>query len=559
MLAWGGYIVRLLLRSLHMLQLEDYQTLRFLRWSLAKPERWARLDRALLAVAALVAAATTTPPQPLPGAERGWGGVPLLATWAALGVWLGRGARFGRAKKPLVLTARAKRLLAGEVVVATAIACGPAAVLAFRDRRLDRAMPALWAGVSLTSLCTPPIAAAANLLLWPLEEGFRRYYLDDARRRLRQCGPTVVAVAGSYGKTSTKEFLATILSRRWSVLKPPGSHNTPMGLSRVVREQLEPRHELFVAELGDYGPGEIRSLCELIGPRIGVLTTIGPEHLERFKSMERIVQAKGELFEALPTGGVAVVNQDDPLVRMLGDRAEQRGLRVVRYGYAGDGNSGMVQARDVRTTREGLVFTVTAEGHGEAVFEIGVLGRHNVANVLAATAVGLELGMALAEIAEAVRQIAPVEHRLQPIRGAGGVLVIDDTFNSNPRGAAEALEVLAALEGGRRVLVTPGMVELGEREFEENRAFGHKAAAVCDEVILVGRERARPLQAGLHDAGYAESQTHVVGSLAEATARLQGMLRAGDIVLFENDLPDLYDDTNTDHEPSSPVARGLVP
>ena len=300
----------------------------------------------------------------------------------------------------------------------------------------------------------PLLTAGANLLLWPVEEAFRRYYLADARKKLRAVGPTVVGVAGSYGKTSTKEITATILGARWRMLKPPGSYNTPMGLSRVLREQLEPSHEVFVAELGDYVPGDIRFLCDLVGPKVGILTTIGPEHLERFKTMERIVQTKEELIDALPPDGVAVVNQDDPLVRAIGDRAAARGLRVVRYGQTEPG--AQVRARDVETTRDGLRFTVEADGHGEASFSVGLLGRHNVMNVLAATGAALALGMTLPEIARAARRIEPVEHRLQPIQGAGGVLVIDDTYNSNPRGAAEALAVLGELPGGKKVLVTPG-------------------------------------------------------------------------------------------------------
>lgn len=544
--AWGAYVGRLLRRSLHMLQLEAYQTVRFLRWSAAARERWARDDRAILALAGVALGARLTPWPPsrvgkgetktIPHSHAGTraSGSGLLA-WAAIGAYLWRGAVFGQAKKPLVLTARAKRLLAGEAVIGLAVGAGPAAVLALRGAR---ALPALVIGASAASLTTPLVAATANLLLWPIEEAFRRYYLGDARRLLRRYRPTVVGVAGSYGKTSTKEFLAAILATRWSVLKPPGSHNTPMGLSRVIREQLEPRHELFVAELGDYVPGDIRNLCGLLGPRIGVLTTIGPEHLERFGTIERVVQTKQELLDALPADGVAIVNRDDPLVRGLADRARERGLRVVTFGRQPGAD---VRADEVRTTREGLAFAVVTEGHGRASFEVGVLGRHNVANVLAATAVALELGMSLEEIAVAARRIAPVEHRLQPIRGEGGVLVIDDTFNANPRGAAEALRVLGELNGGRRVLVTPGMVELAEQEFERNRELGRNAARVCDQVILVGQERARPILAGLRDAGYPEGQTHVVRTLTEATDRLRGLLARGDIVLFENDLPDTYE------------------
>ena len=533
--AWTAYTGRLLLRSLHVLQLEGYQTARFLKWSAHRLDRWAPRDRLLagLGAAATGAAGLTTVG---PAATS----IPTLVAWAALGAWLWRRARPEPAKKPLALTARAKRLLAGQAVVALAVGAGPAAALAMRGGpSRERALPALLLGGAAMSLLAPVVAAGANLLLWPVEEAFRRYYLADARRILRRHGPIVLAVAGSYGKTSTKEFLATILAARYSVLKPPGSYNTPMGLSRVIREQLQPTHEAFVAELGDYVPGDIRFLCDLVSPKIGILTTIGPEHLERFKMMENVARAKEELFEAVPSDGVAVVNQDDPLVRAIGDRAAARGLKVVRYGLREPGAT--VRATDVRTTREGLRFTIEADGHGEAEFQVGVLGRHNVANVLAATAAALEMGMSLPEIAVAARRIMPVEHRLQPIQGAGGVLVIDDAFNSNPKGAAEALDVLGELEGGKKVLVTPGMIELAEREEAENRALGRKAADVCDEVILVGPERARPILAGLRERGFPPERAHVVRNLDEATARLHGLIGPGDVVLFENDLPDQYD------------------
>lgn len=517
-----------------MLQLEAYQTGRFLRWCLRHP---ARLLAPRHAPPALLAPGLAALLQ-LRSASLA---IPAAAGWAAAGYWLARRAVFPPSKKPLVMTARAWRLAAGESLLAALVA---GVILRWarggrgngRLATVRRAFEVYGFGLTCAPLLAPLLTAAGNLLLYPVEEAFRRYYLWDAARKLRQVGPLVIAVAGSYGKTSTKEFIATILAARFNVLRPPGSHNTPMGLARVIREQLEPRHEVFVAELGDWVPGDIALLCRLLRPRIGVLTAIGPEHLERFKTMERVEASKFELLAALPAEGTAIVNQDDPAVRRLGERAPR--ARVLHYGLAS--GDAQVRARDVRSSREGLEFVVEADGHGAAHFKVGVLGRHNVTNILAAVAVGLSLGMSLEEIARAARAIQPVEHRLQPIVSPGGVLVIDDAFNSNPRGAAAALDVLAELEGGRKILVTPGMVELAEREFEENRCFGRRAAKVCDEVIVVGRERAAPLVAGLRDEGFPEERLHVVRDLAEATARLGTLVRAGDVVLFENDLPDTY-------------------
>jgi UDP-N-acetylmuramoyl-tripeptide--D-alanyl-D-alanine ligase len=533
---WGSFVGRLLLRALHALQLDGYYSGRYLRWSVARRSRWL--------------------PAPVIGAIGflGVGAVGslvrdrrVIAAWSAIGAALGlalwRLARPEPSKKPLVLTARARRLLCAQSVLSLALALLPAAVL----RRAPIGL-ALGLGAVLVPLLVPVTTAVANVLLWPVEASLRRYYLFDARRRLRRVTPTVIAVAGSYGKTSTKEFVATVLAHRFSVLRPPGSQNTPMGISRVLRERLESSHEVFVAELGDYKRGEIADLCRLVGPRIGVLTAIGPEHLDRFGSMENVVAAKRELIEALPPDGLLVANVDDPLVRGLADAAEREGRRVTRVGLE-DGAA--IRAIDVRATRRGLAFRAEIAGRGGIDVEVGLLGRHNVTNLLAAVAVGLEMGMEPAAIADALRSIEPVEHRLQPIE-RDGILVIDDAYNSNPRGAAEALRVLGELEGGRKLLVTPGMIELADREFDENRRFGYQAASVCDEVILVGPERARPILAGLADAGYPADRTHVVRDLGEATRRLGNLVGPGDVVLFENDLTDLFDDGR--HAPNGSIS-----
>jgi UDP-N-acetylmuramoyl-tripeptide--D-alanyl-D-alanine ligase len=527
-----------------MLQLEGYQTVRFLRWWARRPTRVIRPTQAAgSAVGSLLALITAL--RPVGSAELG-----ALAAWSGLGALFAKTTRFPKAKKPLVMTWRARRLAVCQAalllapmvfLVRTATLRGrpqkPAAPS--RSRYGQRGMQSAAMILSMAPVTSPLFTATANLMLFPVEEALRRYYLRHAARKLRRLGPTVVAVAGSYGKTSTKEFLATILSARYEILRPPGSYNTPMGLSRVIREQLSPKHEVLVAELGDWVPGDIAQLCRLLRPDVGVLTTVGPEHLERFKTMDRVVASKRELIEALPADGTAVINQDDDAVRRLGDRAST--ANVIRYGLETDG--AQVRARQVRTTREGLEFIVASDGR-EAAFKVGVLGRHNVSNLLAAVSAALALGMTLDEIASAARRIQPVEHRLQPIDGAGGVLIIDDAFNSNPRGAAAALDVLADLDGGRRILVTPGMVELAEREFDENRGFGRRAAGVCDTVIVVGRERATPLVTGLREGGLPDERVHVVRDLAEATVRLGTLVRSGDLVLFENDLPDTYADAS---------------
>jgi UDP-N-acetylmuramoyl-tripeptide--D-alanyl-D-alanine ligase len=196
-----------------------------------------------------------------------------------------------------------------------------------------------------------------------------------------------------------------------------------------------------------------------------------------------------------------------------------------------------VELRDGRTT-----FTLHAR-EGEVSVGARLRGEHTVANLVAAAAAGLELGLPLDAIARALARVRPPAHRLAPIvNKAAGVVVIDDAYNSNPEGAAAALDVLASHPAGRRLLVTPGMVELGERERDENQRFGARAAEVCDLVVLVGRDQTDPIRAGLATAGFPEGQLHVVADAAEAQALLARTTRKGDVVLFENDLPDLYRD-----------------
>ncbi|MFN8524763.1 MAG: alpha/beta fold hydrolase [Chloroflexota bacterium] len=535
--AWGAFAARRALYGLHALQLDGYYTPRFMAWITARRERVARTEWLGLVVAASALAAAGVPGRP----SRARAASLALASLLGALAWLR--ARPEPAKKPLVLTARARRLLATATLLQIAAAAAPALAVGHKRRSWQLALTLIPA----TSLAAPFAVALANLLNWPIEEALRRYYLYDARRRIRQLGPTVVAVAGSYGKTSTKEFIGSLLSTRHTVLRPPGSHNTPMGLSRVIREQLEPRHQVFVCELGDYQPGDISQLCRVVSPSIGVLTAIGPEHLERFKTMERVIRSKRELVDALPDDGVLIVNQDDPAIRDLAEHGEMRGLKVVRVSqHAETAQTAHLSASDVRMTRQGLGFTVTAADGRRATISAPVLGRHNVTNILQAIAVSLELGLSLEAAADAAARIEPVEHRLQPIEGQGGVLVIDDAFNSNPAGAAEALNVLGEIDARRRVLVTPGMIELAELEYQENKRLGQRAAAVCDDVILVGPARAVPIREGLLAERFPSDRIHVVRNLGEATGKLGSLVGAGDAVLFENDLPDTYDDGRLD-------------
>jgi UDP-N-acetylmuramoyl-tripeptide--D-alanyl-D-alanine ligase len=524
--AWVRPIVLTSLRALHMLQLEEYQTVRYLRWLTAN--RWLIVDQSLLFTGIFVALFS------LPSLVI----APITAfAGIAVGVWQSIKRSTPPAKKPLVLTDRARRLLAGY---------GVCILIFFSVVASVEAEPLKWAGSSLVfdvamgaiglSLALWPLLAVANLLLYPVEAGFRRYFLASARGTLRKYHPTVIGVAGSYGKTSTKAILAHLLATRFPTLATPRSFNTPMGLCRVIREQLRPEHQFFIAELGAYRLGEIRELGRLVHPSIGVLTSVGPEHLERFGSLENVVKGEAELLQAIPPDGVAIVNGDDELCRQIANAAT---CRIVFAGGPAEQRRAL-WADDVTLTSAGLQFTISHADGRSVKARTRLLGRHSVANILLASAAALECGIAFDDLAEAIDRLEPVEHRLQLIANDNGITVIDDTYNSNPRGAAAALETLASFQGGRRYLVTPGMVELADYQDTAHREFGLQAAGVCDAVILIGSRRTRAIAEGLVAAGATADRLIITANLSEATERLRDLLRAGDAVLFENDLPDNY-------------------
>ena len=308
-----------------------------------------------------------------------------------------------------------------------------------------------------------------------------------------------------------------------------------MGLSRVINEQLRPEHELFIAEMGARHVGDIKELCELVRPKYGLLTSVGPQHLETFGSIENIAGTKNELIEALPEDGVAFFSSDGGYVDRLFTRCRKEKYRT---GFEGERKLYMT-VKDVRVDAEGSRFTLECEDGSRINCRTKLLGRHNIQNIALCAAVARRLGLEWDEIARGIRIIQPVEHRLQLIPGP--ITVIDDAFNANPSGAAEALKVLSGFKG-QRIIITPGMVEQGEQEDELNYAFGTQMPGCVDIVILVGPKHTRHIYEGLLSAGFDEKNIHVVQNLDEATVLLRQLGQNGDTVLFENDLPDNYNE-----------------
>lgn len=514
---------------LHLFQLEHYEPARLRVWV---ERRRARFDPSLLGACAVAGAVLTAV------AAAGLDAL-VLSLGAGVGAALAlAGARVLRRRqtKPLVFTARARRLFgvglgipAGVLVVLAA--AGAAGAPAW-------AVAAIGTATGLAAILgTPELLFAANRAIEPVQRFDNRRFVQRARGRLADVDPLVVGITGSFGKTTTKACVDAVAELRGPSYATPASFNSYLGVVRAVNEGLTSRHRTFIAEMGAYRPGDIAELCELVNPSVGVLTAIGPAHLERFGSLDAIERAKGELAESLPADGVYVTTADDERCVRTTERTE---ARVILFSASGAREADL-GATDVSMAEGTTRFTVRRRDGEEAVVRSKLLGRHNVANLLAAAAVGEALGLPLDAVGRALARVTPPAHRLAPILNRqAGIVVIDDAYNSNPVGAAAALEVLASHQAERRLLVTPGMVELGDREEAENERFGTQAAEVCDLVVLVGEERSRPIREGLEAAAFPASRIHVVGNSSEAQELLARTTKRGDVILFENDLPDLY-------------------
>ena len=492
-------------RLLHYFQLESYQLPGFYR-SLKRNAKktllpWAVLG-ALLFLFALI-------------------GVPeilrLVILGAAAGLLFVR-ARKEKLKKPFVVTERVKRFIAMHAATTFAAALIAGAIFA----------PLRWALPALEAL----LIALAAVCAQPIENHINQQFVDDAKARLEK-NPNLIriGITGSYGKTSTKFLLRDILSVKYNVLATPSSFNTTMGVTRVIREQLMPSHQVFIAEMGARHVGDIKELVDLVHPTMGLLTSVGPQHLDTFGTIERIKNTKYELIDGLPQNGTAILARDGAICEELYHRCP-----LEKKYMPGD----LMTASDMEWGPFGTRFTLTDIETGESArCETRLLGEHSIANLLLCCTAARSLGMTPAEIALGVARCQPVEHRLELLNGGGGVSIIDDAFNANPVGAKAALRVLKNFPG-RRIIITPGMVELGGEEAQFNREFGEQMAESVDVAILVGKRHTQPIVEGLTAKGFPDDKIHVVSSLEESTKVLHAMMQAGDVVLYENDLPDNY-------------------
>ncbi len=463
--------------------------------------------------------------------------------------WFGRFAYYQgeRKKKPLVFTARVIRLTVPYVIFCSFIPLSLTYIsytgnIPFTPYGFDLSgfltadIYILSIGWILGNATVPFWIFVAGAMTQPIENRIHRHFIKLAKEKLsRMPDLRVIAITGSYGKTSTKFMIRDLLKERMNVCSTPGSYNTPMGICKVINNDLEAHHQVLILEMGARYVGNIDELCDIAEPDISVVTNVGIAHLETFGSQDAIARTKSTLVRRLKPGGTAVLNADDERVIQMGNLRND--IEIISTGI----ENGEVRASDIRYNHEGTRFSVSLHGSREE-FKTRLLGAHNVQNMLLAIAVASIFDIRLKTMALAAAGIEPVEHRLE-LKKEGELYVIDDAFNSNPVGAKNAVEILSRFESGRRIIITPGMIELGELEDKMNYEFGQAIGeAGLDLVILVGAQKTKAIKKGIASTGFPEEKVKVAGSLFKANDIMKDYAKAGDVILYENDLPDTFNE-----------------
>ena len=493
--------------DIHMFQLSSYRNRRYFRWLI--PGNIISLKRTF---ALILFTAAFTPGYWAPG---------IAALITVIGYIHCFREKF---KTPLVYTMRVKRLFATDILLFVVIALS---ALFFATE---------WAKAitGATLLLSNFLMLIANIVNKPIEKAINRYYYNDAKRIIESNkNLIIIGVTGSFGKTSTKNYLATVLAEKYNVLVTPGNFNTLLGVIRTIREQLRPYHQVFIVEMGAKQKNDIKEICDLVHPTIGIVTAVGEMHLETFKSIENIQDTKFELINSLPTNGLGIINNDSIYINNYKGITSQ--CNIIRYAVENDAD---YKATEVHYGANGVSFKL----NGDEQFNSRLLGVGNLLNILASIAVANHLQVPVNKQKNAIARLQPVEHRLS-MKVANGITVLDDAYNSNPQGAKMALEVLKNFtvgEDNKRIVITPGFVEMGTRQAVANKELGVTIAKSCDYAIVVNATNREAIKLGIDEGGLATDRYYLADSLNQAHAHLAQILKAGDVVLYENDLPDNF-------------------
>ena len=423
-----------------------------------------------------------------------------------------------KAKKKLVMTIRVRRIIS----VSLAWTAGCIALFSLMNIFLE--------GIVIVQLL-PILLVLGNLTLVPVEKRIQDRIIKEAKANLKKCDPIVIGITGSYGKTSTKHILAHILSSaNKSVLFTPGSVNTPMGICRILREKLKPEHRYFIAEMGAYHKGSIDILCRLVNPKYGIVTSIGQAHYERFGSQKNVAEAKFEITDYVQKNdGFLIANADQIKAEFI-----PHNKKIIQCGKNKD-----YFVSDMAQSRDGISFYFHHKDK-KTLIKAPVFGLHHVNNIATSITFALELGIPMSTVQAALKSLPQINHRLE-VKTENGITFIDDAYNSNVEGFKSALNLLKTLKTTRGILVTPGMVELGKLNDVQHAIVGELAAKTADIVILIIPERLTAFIEAFKKEAPKSAQLITFNTFAQARQWMNRNLQIGDVVLLENDLPDLYE------------------
>lgn len=389
----------------------------------------------------------------------------------------------------------------------------------------------LW--LSVIHFLQVDVLFVAFYLMQPIEKLIGLNFIKKAKIKLKEISPEVIGITGSYGKTSTKSILSHILNERFFVCSTPESYNTPFGISRTINERLRKIDQVFVCEMGATKRGDIQELVDMVHPSIGIITEIGPQHLESFQNMTQIIQTKFELIESLPKDGLAVLNYDNRFIRGY---QIKNSVKVLTYGLVEEDVD--YRAMNVEYGTFGSRFDVVFPNKEIHHFRTKLLGLHNIYNVLAAIVVADHYKLPIVHIQSRIEGLEPIPHRLE-LKVFDHYTLIDDAFNSNREGFAHALDLLNQFEN-KKAIITPGMIELGDKHYAINYRLASNIAPVCDLVVLVGKKQTAPIYDGLVEAGYPTKQIYVTNHFKDGFQEVLNRLQSDFTLLIENDLPDQY-------------------
>ena len=537
--------------NMHMFQLNGYKNDEHPKW-LKKNlrQQWILLFTGVLGILRILAA--LLPDNTLRGIALWTTDVLIILTLLLVRLVYRAMKRLNK-KSKFNATPRVKRMLATILILTGIIICLATFLPAILGERIpaggwnllsngkQTAFPETMSGIVCLLIALQLIFnLIANMINRPIEKAVNQYYINDAKRILKSMqNLQIIGVTGSYGKTSVKFYLQTLLQGKYNVLVTPESYNTPMGIVKTIRGSLKSTHEIFICEMGARHVGDIKEDTDIVHPHHGVITSVGPQHLETFHSMENIQKTKFELADCIPEGGMLFLNGDNEYIQ---EKAKEYHNKIFYYSNpesAENDRPAGYYAKDVAVSQMGTEFTVVTPEGEEERFQMRLIGAHNVINVVGAIAVANKFGVSLKELKIPVRRIQPVEHRMQ-MREQGLVTIIDDAYNSNPVGSKAAVETLAMFDG-IRILITPGMVELGDKEDEYNFKFGTYAADCCDYILIVGKKNRESIHKGVLSKGFPEERCVCVDKLEDALSHAYAIKGQGHkYILLENDLPDNY-------------------